>query len=202
MEILKSEVYKLYDEAFTLNLEQYNNLLKKCVDNYEMAAVVFIYDHMKDNNVEPDEKTFNLINRLHSKSVQENNEIYIKNQNFGKLKPRRRIHKIMKGHNYSKNYNAALIHLDKVKKYVLDNPDVKYLGRITLAKRISKKCGINFNEARYIITNLKRTKFLKTEIKEVDDFSKTEAVLRKLDKKKNSEYTGQKSITSFFKLSK
>ena len=199
MEILKSDVYRLYDEVNKYSLNQYNNLIKRCVHAHEMAAVVFIYDHMGANGVRPDEFTFKLIDKLHSKTIKENNEIYIKNQNVGKLKPRRRIHKIMKGHNYSKNYNAALEHLDKVKKYVLENPDVKYLGRIALAKRISKKCDISFNDARYIITNLKRTKFLKTEIKEVDDFSKSEKILKQIDSKK-PRHIGQTSITSFFKL--
>lgn len=199
MEKLKTDVYSLYDDNNKFSLNQYNNLLKRCVYAHEMAAVVFIYDHMNSNGVKPNEFTFKLIDKLHSKTIKENNEIYIKNQNVGKLKPRRRIHKIMKGHNYSKNYNAALEHLDKVKLYVTENPDVKYLGRIALAKRISKKCNISFNDARYIITNLKRTKFLKTEIKEVDDFSKTEKILKKLDSKK-PRHVGQTSITSFFKL--
>ena len=199
MEILKSDVYRLYDEANKYSLNQYNNLIKRCVQTYEMAAVVFIYDQMNTNGIKPDEYTFKLIDKLHSKTCKENNKIYIKNQNVGKLKPRRRIHKIMKGHNYSKNYNAALEHLDKVKQYVQENPDVKYLGRIALAKRISKKCSISFNDARYIITNLKRTKFLKTEIKEVDDFSKTEELLKQMASKK-PRHIGQTSITNFFKL--
>ena len=76
-----------------------------------------------------------------------------------KLQPRRRIHKIMKGYNYSENYNNALQHMDKVKNYIKLNPHVKEYPRIKLAKNIAKNCNITFNESRYIITNLKKIKF-------------------------------------------
>lgn len=194
MEILKERVYQLYDTNYSLSLEQYNQLIKDCANKYEMAAVVFIYDHMKENNITPNDYTYKLINNLHSKTVLQNNAIYIKNQNVGKLDPRRRIHKIMKGHNYSSNYQNALLHLEKVKEYLQKKPNIKSYPRIKMAKDISKNCSISFNDARYIITNLKRTKFLvKTPIK-IDDFSKILAIHNET---KNKVFK-QTNITDFF----
>ena len=196
---LKNQVYKLYDNTYKLTLEQYNNLIKSCVNNYEMAAVVFIYDHMKDNNISPNDETYNLISKLHSKTVQENNNIYIKNQNVDKLQPRRRIHKIIKGYNYSDNYKNALIHLEKVKTYLDNNPDIKSYPRIKLANIISKKCSITFNEARYIITNLKKTKFINNtqdlKMKKIDDFTEISKIQTTLNKP-----IKQTSITNFFNI--
>ena len=100
LEDLKQKIYNLYKPGIKLSLNEYNNLIKLCVDINEMAAVVFIYDNMIENKISPDKNTYNLINKLHSKTIRENNEIYIKNQNIGKLNPRRRIHKIIKGYNY------------------------------------------------------------------------------------------------------
>ena len=81
----------------------------------------------------------------------------------------------MKGYNYSENYNNALQHLELVKSYIILHPEIKTYNKIKLAKTISSKCNITFNDARYIITNLKKTKFL-------------------IDQNMNQ----QKSITDFF----
>ena len=201
---LKNQVYKLYDNTYKLTLEQYNNLIKSCVNNYEMAAVVFIYDHMKNNNTSPNDETYNLISKLHSKTVQENNEIYIKNQNVDKLQPRRRIHKIIKGYNYSDNYKNALIHLDKVKTYLDNNPDIKLYPRIKLANTISKKCSITLNDARYIITNLKKTKFIndaQCHKKNIDDFTEISKIHNSSTTLNNNSIK-QTSITNFFHVIK
>ena len=197
MKELKDRVYELYDNNHNLTLDQYNNLIKDCVEKKEMAAVVFIYDTMKEKKINPSDTTFKLLNKLHSKTIKESNEIYIKNQNIGKLNPRRRIHKIMKGYNYSDNYNNALIHLDKVKKYIESNPNIKEYSRIKLAKTLSKNCSISFNDARYIITNLKRTKYLRNTPKQIDNFSK----ISEIHKQSKIESTHQTSITQFFKKS-
>ena len=163
MEALKTEIYKLYDLTIKLDLHEYNTLIQKCVYEHEMAAVVYIYDRMKDQGIKPTPHTYSLINKLHSKTCKESNIIYIQGQDYRKLAPRRRIHKIMKGYNYSDNYNNALQHLEKVKTYINSNSEIKNYGRIKLANTIQRQCNITFNEARYIITNLKRTKFLNSE---------------------------------------
>ena len=159
---LQFEINKLYDSNHKLELEDYNYLLHNTTLFKEMTATVFIYDHMLNNHIKPDHNTYKLINRLHSKTILENRNIFVKNDFKKKLNPRRRIHKIMKGYNYSDNYQNALVHLDKVKKYLLENPiNMKINNRFKLAKNISKNCKISIRESRYIITNLKKTKFLK-----------------------------------------
>ena len=170
---LKKKVNRLYELNYKLTLKEYNILLLDCANVYEMAAVVFIYDHMKKNNIEPNKDTYCIINKLHSKTIKHCNEIYIKNQNVGKLDPRRRIHKIMKGYNYSHNYNNAMIHLDKVKLFLDNNPGVKKYTRIKLAKTISSKCFISFKDARYIITKLKRTHYFEKNDYKIDEFFTT-----------------------------
>lgn len=194
MDELKQRVYELYNNESNLSLLQYNKLIEDCVANYEMAAVVFIYDKMKEKGINPDKNTYNFINKLHSKTVKECNEIHIKNQNVGKLQPRRRIHKIMKGYNYSDNYQNALVHLNKVKEYLNCNEEVKRFPRIKLAKNIEKNCKISFNDARYIITNLKRTKFLCDSPKKLDDFTK----ISKTYNSSSNSVLKQNSITNFF----
>ena len=192
MDNLKDRVNRLYNVEYRLTLEEYNTLLLDCVNRYEMAAVVFIYDHMKQSTIEPNEYTYSIIDKLHSKTVKQSNEIYIKNQNVGKLDPRRRIHKIMKGYNYSDNYNNAMIHLDKVKTFLDNYPEVQKYNRMKMAKTISSKCSISFNDARYIITKLKRTNYLnkKTEYK-IDDFFITSSI-------KSSGLLKQTSIGDYF----
>ena len=160
MDLLKNKIYNLYDLTISYSLKEYNDLIKKCVDLYEMSAVVFLYDNMKYNKINPDNETFKLINKLHSKKCPEKNFILIKDYDVSKLKPRRRIHKIMKGYNYSSNYNNSLKFIELVKSYIILNPEIRLYNRIKLAKNICKNCNITFDNARYIITNLKRTKFL------------------------------------------
>jgi hypothetical protein len=161
MDKLQLNIETLYKSETKLTLDQYNELLKQCVNYREMAAVVFVYDHMLKNRTKPNEATFKLIEKLHSKTIPESTNIYIKFQNSNSLKPRRRIHKIIKGHNYSDSYNSALIHLNKVQKYLNENQQVKTLtNRHKMAKKISQNCDISIRDARYIVTKLKRTKFL------------------------------------------
>ena len=144
------------------SLNYYNKLIYNCSRHNEMEAVVYLYDNMLKNNIKPDESTFKYIGFLHSKTIKENNKIYIKNlDRVNKLKPRRRIHKIMKGHLYSKKYNNAKQHEEKVKDFLNKNNNYKNMvsQRIKLAKIISKNCDISFNDARFVITSLKRKKF-------------------------------------------
>jgi|TARA_B110001469_G_C9621361_1_gene309694 hypothetical protein len=160
MEVLKTKIYNLYDLSNSYSLEEYNLLIKECVSLYEMAAVVFLYDNMKFHHINPTNETYNIINILHSKTCPDNNKIVIKDQTIKKLKPRRRIHKIMKGHNYSDNYKTALKYTELVKSYIMLHPEIRKFNRIKMAKVISSNCDVEFDKVRYIITNLKKTKFL------------------------------------------
>ena len=159
IEQLKKSIFSIDGNT---GLEEYNTILKHCTDYKEMAATVYVYDKILDNGLKPNEDTFKLINRLHSKTIPESRKIVI-NYNDGKsrLQPRRRIHKIMKGHNYGNKYNDAKVHISKVKKFLDENTKYKNLieQRIKLAKIISKECSISFNDARYVITSLKRQKY-------------------------------------------
>ena len=100
MEELQMQINKLYNDNYIPSLVVYNNLLDKITRKNEMEATVFIYDHMKKNNIKPNDLTFKYINRLHSKTIPESKTIVIKDNGKKKLQPRRRIHKIMKGYNY------------------------------------------------------------------------------------------------------
>ena len=145
-----------------ISLKTYNTILKECVFHKEMEATVYIYDKIISSGHKPDATTFKLVDKLHSKKIPESNKIHIKYQDSAKrLAPRRRIHKIMKGHNYSDKYNSAKEHEEKVRKFLDENPNhkAKIDKRIKLAKIISKNCGITFNDARFVITALKRKKY-------------------------------------------
>ena len=160
MELLQTKINKLYEPDYKLSQYNYNSLIRECVDNREFAATVFVYDHMISNNVKPNEFTFKTIERLHSKTLHENNNINLKWDGKTRLQPRRRIHKIIKGHNYTDNYQNALIHLDKVKAYLNKNESLKTMHKDKLSKNISKNCNLSIKDVKYIITNLKRTKFI------------------------------------------
>ena len=156
---LQNKIDNIHTKRIILTLKEYNLLLKLAVKMYEMEAVVFLYDSIKENNLQPSSETYTYINKLHSKTIQNNSSIRIPIKNVNSLKPRRRIHKIMKGYNYTENYNKALFHKETVKKYLHLHPELIQFHRIKLAKKISKGCKISFNDARYIITHLKRIKF-------------------------------------------
>ena len=141
------------------DLDNYNNILEKCAKFHEMTALVYVYDHMKNHDVKPNNLSYKYINRLHSKTISESNKIIVKSSIGRKLEPRRRIHKIMKGYNYTDNYQNALQHKEKVLAFLSNHKELLEGNRIVLAKKISKECQISFNDARYIITNLKRAKY-------------------------------------------
>ena len=159
---LQEEINVLYLRKTGISLDHYNNLLRQCVANNEFAATVFVYDHLLKSGIKAIDDTFTIIEKLHSKTIPENNKIVLKPSNEKHLAPRRRIHKIIKGHNYSGNYESAKLYQSKVKAFLDLNIDLKSQPRIKLANDISKGCNITFNEARYIITSLKREGYLKT----------------------------------------
>ena len=143
-----------------LSVIEYHNLLRRCVSANEFAATIFVYEHLLESGHKANDITFKIIDPLHSKTVEEKNFIHLKTDGKKRLAPRRRIHKIMKGHNYHDAYASAKVYLPKVRAFLTINPNLKTEPRIKLAKAISKGCNISFNEARYVITGLKRDKFL------------------------------------------
>lgn len=159
IEELKTRIFSINGNT---TLDEYNEIIKKCVAYKEMAAVVYVYDKIQENGLKPSNTTYNLIDKLHSKTIPESKNITITySDGKSRLQPRRRIHKIMKGHNYGNKYNNAKIHIPKVREFLDKNPNYKSIidQRIKLAKIISKECKISFNDARFVITSLKRQKY-------------------------------------------
>ena len=169
---IQSKIDKLYQLGFRYTLSEYNLLLDGLTNNCEFAATVFVYDHMKNNGIGPNKQTYKLIERLHSKTLHENKRIRLQWDGKTRLPARRRIHKIIKGYNYSDKYNDAKQHIEKVQKYIDHNKEVLDFGRIKMAKDISKNCTITFDEARFVITNLKRTKKIESNnnVKKLDGY--------------------------------
>ena len=117
---------------------------------------------IKEHGYEPTDRVYELINHLHSKTIPEAYVYSVPGTRARSLAPRRRIHKIMKGHTYTQKYQAALKYVPTVKIFLTQNPKLVLCGRIKLAKKISSKCKISFDTARFVITNLKRTGFIET----------------------------------------
>jgi hypothetical protein len=157
--MLQDNINVLLSSQKNITMVEYILLMKECVDDREFKAAVFVYDHILSNKLKPPKDIYDLLDKLHSKTLKNNDTIII--QSSGRsLDPRRRIHKIMKGYNYSDNYTNALQHLDKVKVYLNSTKDVPSIeNKNKLAKHISVNCNICIKDAKYIVTNLKRTKF-------------------------------------------
>ena len=156
---LQSQINKISDNLITLTLNEYNSLIKLAVQLYEMGAVVFLYDSIKENNLQPSSETYAYINKLHSKTVLNNSTIKIPIKNTNSLKSRRRIHKIMKGYYYSK----ALKNKDIVINY-LKNNEYNYDGKDKkkekmLINLLKLECKLPVSDIRHILTYLKRQKY-------------------------------------------
>ena len=147
-------------KLYSFDINDYNKILEKCVLLKEFAATVFVYDYILLHGINVTDETFNIIDKLHSKTIPEFNNIVLPECNVKKLPSRRRIHKIMKGHNYSKEYNAAQKYLEPSKKILNENQSLKTLHKDKLAKVISNELNIKIKEAKYIITKMKRIKFI------------------------------------------
>jgi hypothetical protein len=154
MKDLQQLVNEINDTKMTLT--DYIFILDIATNQKEMATVVFLYDHMIKNNIKPDEQIFKLIDRLHSKTIPENNTISLQLEPGKRLQPRRRIHKIMKGHNYTGKYDNAKQFVQDASQIILNNPSFKYYHKIKLAKIISKELKIDMNIAKVVVTALKR----------------------------------------------
>ena len=157
--MLQTNINALLSTQTNLSIDDYTLLMKECVDALEFKAAVFVYDHILLHKLKPTKNIYELLSKLHSKTLKNNDSIVIPSTGRS-LDPRRRIHKIIKGYNYSDNYNNALQHLDKVKSYLCSAKDVPSIeNKNKLAKYISTNCNICIKDAKYIVTNLKRTTF-------------------------------------------
>ncbi len=157
---LQERINTLISNTYNPTNQEYLFLIQECVHLKEFAATVFVYDHMLSNNITPSNEIYKCIEKLHSKTLPENKTINLPSSKRA-LQPRRRIHKIIKGYLYKDLYKNALVNVDNVKEYLNNNRSIASItDRIKLAKNISKNCNISFKDARYIVTHLKRTKFL------------------------------------------
>ena len=144
----------------SLSYDFYKSLITAAVNQKEFATTVFLFDHMKTNNLKPKEDIYTIINKLHSKTLPESKKIKLPLNIHKTLQPRRRIHKIMKGHNNKEAYDDAKNNSNIVKEYLLKNKDIAKMNNpIVMAKKIKQNCDLNMKQIRFIITHLKRTKF-------------------------------------------
>lgn len=143
-------------------LEEYNEMIDYASRNNEFASVVFLYDHMLAHGIKPDDETFKFINRNHSKTVPEKSTIRIPSDGKKHLQPRRRIHKIMKGYNYTEKYDKAKSYLPIVQKMFESHPEHKLVdNKIKMAKVVSRFCKIDMPLAKVVVTVMKRNKLVK-----------------------------------------
>ena len=144
-----------------ITLDDFHKLLQECVDNHEMKCVVYVYDTMINKKINPTDNTYEIINKLHSKTIKENNSISIPNLSFGPtLQPRRRIHKIMKGYFYKKALLKKEILISCVKKMDKTNYDGKdKKQKNQLCKKIKKNTDLSFSEINFILGYLNRIKY-------------------------------------------
>ena len=144
----------------SLSYDFYKSLIIDTVNQNEFAATVFLFDHMKSNNLKPKDDIYKIINKLHSKTLPESKKIKLPLYTHKTLQPRRRIHKIMKGHNNKEAYDDAKNNSNIVKEYLLKHKEIaKMNNRIVMAKKIKQNCDLDMKQIRFIITHLKRTKF-------------------------------------------
>ena len=142
------------------DLALWNELLGACAQRRELRACVLVYDAMVVRKV-PLDRAFVILDTVHSKTVKEQDTLLVGPVDPGKLPAKRRIHKIMKGYHYSANYNAACnAHLMGITGYLNQHPDLKTLHKDRLGKLLSRECNVPIKDVKYVITKLKRTKFL------------------------------------------
>ena len=70
---LQTRIDNLYIPETTLTLDEFNILIKDCVEAKESAATVFVYDKMKEIGLNPTSLTYLEIDKLHSKKLKDNN---------------------------------------------------------------------------------------------------------------------------------
>ena len=68
MNTLQSEIDNIITNKKKLDINQYNNVIKQCVDNREYSATIYVYDHLIKTLGRANKITFQHINRLHSKN--------------------------------------------------------------------------------------------------------------------------------------
>ena len=157
---LQKRINAIIQNPLLFTITEYNYTMKLCAMCHEMGAAVYVYDTMK-NTIAPDKETYNHLSKLHSKTLPEYSSIQLPYNDKRVLQHRRRIHKIMKGYNYTDLYNAAKIHIPAAKTLFNANNAIKLSNKNKQSKYISDNLSIPIKTAKYVITALKREKFFK-----------------------------------------
>ena len=162
--ILKGHLYnmEISDSIVKqLDQQQYHDILRACAMLGEMRACVYVYDHMQNvSKFKATKETIEILEMVHSKTQRCNDTLLMHPCDTSKLSPRRRIHKIVKGANYSESYNKACdVHLDSVKAFLNMNPPLRGWEKTKLIRHIGQELKIPEKDVRYVITKLKRTKY-------------------------------------------
>jgi len=163
IEKLKSILYNLEINDPIDNLDQstYHQMLLTCAQLNEVRACIFIYDHMLSKKIKPNKLTIDILQIIHSKNIIVSDSLLTYPPDPTKLNPKRRIHKIIKGYNYSESYNNACEkNLNNIKNYLDSNKPLKEFHKNKLIPIIAHQLLIPENEVRYVITKLKRIKYL------------------------------------------
>ena len=59
------------------SINEFNNLLKKCANLYQLEAVVYILDSMKQHKFKPNDETYKILNTLHSKKIPDKSNLIV-----------------------------------------------------------------------------------------------------------------------------
>lgn len=162
--IVKEHIYNMEISDIIvkqLDQQQYHDILHACAMLGEMRACVYVYDHMQNRGkFKATKETIEILNMVHSKTLMCYDTLLRHPCDTTKLSPRRRIHKIVKGANYSESYNKACDnHLESIKVFLNMNPLFKIWEKTKLIRHIGKQLSIPEKDVRYVITRLKRTKY-------------------------------------------
>jgi hypothetical protein len=141
------------------DITKLNDLLKKCANHYELESVVYIFDYMKQHKHTPNELTYRILDTLHSKKIQDSSKLAVPTNNKRKLQPKRRIHKIMKGYNYSKALKNKAIVINYLTNHRYDYNGKDKKQEKILINILKQECKLPVADIRHILTYLKRQKY-------------------------------------------
>lgn len=162
---LSQKLLFLVTPSYQPEKQTYLDLLRECVELREFRAAVFVWDRFAAKCGNPPEEAYLVMERLHSKTLPESSAVRVPLLQAGArtLAPRRRIHKIIKGWRQRKTNLVAAQYTAKARGLLEGNPKLKTMPRIPLAKELQKRCGVDFETARRLVTKLKQTGILPKE---------------------------------------
>ena len=70
------------------SINKLNDLLKKCANLFQLEAVVYIFDYMKQHKYNPDNNTYKILDTLHSKKTQDKSNLIVQKSSKKTLQPK------------------------------------------------------------------------------------------------------------------